>query len=83
MKDTQRVDAISGFFVATIINGRPTRGEMAELLRGMKDLKKRLHPEDYRELSKRARTIVDIEIKWRKRKDWEREMATMWGCNAN
>ena len=83
MIDAHRVDAISGFFVGTILNGRPTRGEMAELLMGIRDLRKRFAPEDYRELSKRARTIVDIELKWRKRRDWEREMMTMWGPSCN
>lgn len=83
MKDPLKVDAIVGFFITLVIMEKPTRGEMAEFLRGIRDMKKRLHFEDYLEVSKRTRKIVDIEIKWRERRDWEREMATMWGAHAN
>ena len=83
MREARRIDNLTGFFVGLVLKDKPSRLEMAELLRGVRLMKRRLFWEDYLELSKRARTIVDIEVRWRERRDWEREMATMWGCHAN
>ena len=37
----------------------------------------------YAELMNRVRTLVLIELRWQKRKDWEREMMSAWGPYAN
>lgn len=77
------VDELTATLTRVLIKTKPSRDEMALLLKGVRKMRRGLTEEAYREFSGRARLLVDIEVKWRERRDWEREMATAWGPYAN